>query len=150
MEPTPSLSEAEPELPPVAVPRADPELEIKDALLIFNSVWNSLEAEFGRRNLRFAKELILLGGAPGAGKGTQTRFILEARDLACDSIVVSSLLDSPEARKIKEQGGTVGDREVVDAVFRQLLRPEHRDGAVLDGFPGPRSRSSASSSWWAG
>lgn len=119
----------------LSAPPSDPELEIKDAQLIFNSVWGELEAEWGRENLRFAKELILLGGAPGSGKGTQTQFILNARGLTCDSIVVSSLLTSPEARKIKKQGGMVGDREVVGLVFRKLLDEEYRDGAVLDGFP---------------
>ena len=118
-----------------SAPPSDPELEIKDAQLIFNSVWSELEADFGRENLRFAKELILLGGAPGSGKGTQTQFILNARGLTCDSIVVSSLLTSPEAQKIKKQGGMVGDREVVGLVFRKLLDKEYRDGAVLDGFP---------------
>ena len=42
------------------------EVEIKDAQLIFNAVWNDLEEEFGVENLRFPKEIILLGGAPGA------------------------------------------------------------------------------------
>ena len=45
------------------------DLEIKDAQLIFNAVWEDLEEELGREKLRFPKELILLGGAPGAGKG---------------------------------------------------------------------------------
>ena len=119
----------------LSAPPSDPELEIKDAQLIFNSVWSELKADFGKENLRFAKELILLGGAPGSGKGTQTQFILNARGLTCDSIVVSSLLTSPEAQKIKKQGGMVGDREVVGLVFRKLLDEEYRDGAVLDGFP---------------
>lgn len=119
----------------LSAPPSDPELEIKDAQLIFNSVWSELKTRFGRKNLRFAKELILLGGAPGSGKGTQTQFILNARGLTCDSIVVSSLLTSPEAQKIKKQGGMVGDREVVGLVFRKLLDEEYRDGAVLDGFP---------------
>ena len=43
-------------------------LEVKDAQVIFTNVWNELEAEFGHENLRFSKELILLGGAPGSGK----------------------------------------------------------------------------------
>ena len=38
-------------------------LEVKDAQVIFTNVWNELEAEFGHENLRFSKELILLGGA---------------------------------------------------------------------------------------
>lgn len=43
------------------------DLEIKDAQLIFNRVWKGLEEELGRERLRFPKELILLGGAPGSG-----------------------------------------------------------------------------------
>ena len=50
-------------------PTNTPDLEVKDALLIFNSVWDELEAERGREHMRFPKELILLGGAPGSGKG---------------------------------------------------------------------------------
>ena len=86
------------------------DLEIKDAQLIFNHVWKQLEEDYGRENLRFPKELILLGGAPGAGKGTNTDFIRELRGITAEPIVVSALLDSPEAQKLKSQGGMVGDR----------------------------------------
>jgi len=112
-----------------------PDLEIKDAQIIFNAVWEELEEEYGREKLRFAKEIILLGGAPGSGKGTNTKFILRARGLTCKPIVVSDLLNSPEAQRIKESGNLVGDKEVVGLVFRKLLKEEYRDGAVLDGFP---------------
>lgn len=114
------------------------ELEIKDAQVIFESVWEDLEEEYSKEELQFPKELILLGGAPGAGKGTQTNFILNARGLTCPPIVVSSLLDSPEARRIKDQGGMVGDKEVVGILLRTLLQPQYRDGALLDGFPRTR------------
>ena len=120
-------------LPPFAVKLSD--LEIKDAQLIFNSVWQDLEADFGRETLRFPKEIILLGGAPGAGKGTNTAFITKTRGLTCEPIVISALLDSPEARALKNAGNMVGDREVVGLLLRQLLRPEYHDGVILDGFP---------------
>ncbi len=107
----------------------------EDAQLIFNEVWRELEEDFGHEFLRFAREIILLGGAPGSGKGTNTPFILKARGLTCPPIVVSDLLDTPEARAVKERGGLVGDREVVNLVFRKLLDETYRDGAVLDGFP---------------
>jgi adenylate kinase len=113
-------------------------LEVKDAQVIFTNVWNTLEEEFGHENLRFSKELILLGGAPGSGKGTNTEFIMKARDLTCEPIIVSSLLTTPQAERIKQAGGMVGDREVVELVFRKLLEPEYRDGCVLDGFPRTR------------
>ncbi len=60
----------------------------------------------------FPKEIILLGGAPGAGKGTQTQFIMRARGLTCPPIVISDLLTTPEMERIKAQGGMVGDKEV--------------------------------------
>jgi adenylate kinase len=118
-----------------SIPPLVENLEVKDSQVIFTNVWNELEADFGRENLRFSKELILLGGAPGSGKGTNTGFIMKARDLTCAPIVVSAVLNSPQACRIKQAGGMVGDREVVGLVFRELLKPEYRDGCVLDGFP---------------
>ncbi len=111
------------------------DLEIKDAQVIFDAVWRDLEDEFGRDQLRFPKEIILLGGAPGAGKGTNTAFILKARGLTCEPVVVSALLDSPEARRIKDAGHMVGDREVIRLLLRRLIEPTYRDGCILDGFP---------------
>ncbi|MGD1031543.1 MAG: nucleoside monophosphate kinase [Opitutaceae bacterium] len=111
------------------------DLEIKDAQLIFGSVWEDLELDLGREKLRFPKEIILLGGAPGAGKGTNTAFISKIRGLTCGPIVVSALLDSPEARRLKDSGNMVGDREVVGLLLRELLRPEYGNGVIIDGFP---------------
>ena len=119
--------------PPPA--KATVDLEIKDAPLIFDAVWRELEQEFGRARLRFPKELILLGGAPGAGKGTNSDFIRKVRGIHAPPVVVSQLLDTPEARAIKARGGMVGDREVVGILFRKLLEPEQQNGALLDGFP---------------
>lgn len=115
-----------------------PDLEIKDAQLIFSAVWAELEAELGREHMRFPKEIILLGGAPGAGKGTNTAFIAQVRGLTCRPIVMSSLLDSPEAKALKDAGNMVGDRDVVGLLLRELLRPEYHDGVILDGFPRTR------------
>jgi len=111
------------------------DLEIKDAQLIFNRVWKELEDDIGRENLRFPKELILLGGAPGSGKGTNTDFIRKARGISAKPIVISGLLDSPDAQKIKAGGGMVGDEEVLRLLLHELLKPAFRDSVVLDGFP---------------
>jgi len=127
--PAPDAAPAAPTPPRVT------DLEIKDAQIIFSAVWQRLETEVGREHLRFPKEIILLGGAPGAGKGTNTRFIGKSRGLTCGPIVVSSLLDTPEARQLKDAGVMVGDREVIDILFHRLLKPEYRDGVILDGFP---------------
>jgi adenylate kinase len=103
--------------------------------LIFESVWQDLEAEYGRANLRFPKELILLGGAPGSGKGTNSAFISRVRGLTCSPIVISVLLDSPEAKAIKDSGQLVGDREVLSLLLRELLQERYHHGAIIDGFP---------------
>jgi len=121
-------------MPPVKVE----DLEVKDAQVIFTKVWGDLEEQIGSEHLRFSKEIILLGGAPGSGKGTNTAFIAKARGLTCKPIIVSDLLNSPEANRIKEAGGMVGDTEVVGILFRKLLEPEYRDGCILDGFPRTR------------
>jgi adenylate kinase len=131
----PSNPSSRSETGPIVPPPRVADLEIKDAQLIFSAVWSDLQTEFGRENLRFPKEFILLGGAPGAGKGTNTRFIAQARGLTCDPVVISALLDTPEAKRLKDGGNMVGDREVIGLLLRRLLHEEFRDGVILDGFP---------------
>ena len=109
--------------------------EIKDAALIFEQVWRRLEQDFGRPNLRFPKEIMWLGGAPGSGKGTNTPFIMRERGLTAAPVVMSELLNTPEMQALKDQGLLVGDREVIEALLRQLLKPEYESGVVVDGFP---------------
>ena len=111
------------------------DLEVKDAQLIFTGVWRQLESEFGRDNLRFPKEIMWLGGAPGAGKGTNTPFVVRERGLTAPPIVMSDLLDTPEMRLLKDQGRFIGDREAIDALLRELLKPPYVTGVVVDGFP---------------
>jgi adenylate kinase len=111
------------------------DLEVKDAQIIFNSVWSMLVEELGEENLRFPKEIFWLNGAPGAGKGTNTNFIMKYRDLTAPPLVVSDLLQSPAARKLIDTGRLVGDREVIGIIFRKLLDPVYQSGVVLDGFP---------------
>jgi adenylate kinase len=114
-------------------PRRD--LEIKDATLIFNAVWADLIEKYGRDKLRFPREFIWLGGAPGAGKGTNTPFIAQARGITAPPIVISSLLTSPQAVAIKNAGQMVGDREVIGLLFEELLDAKYHDGVIVDGFP---------------
>lgn len=116
-------------------PKRAMDLEIKDAQLIFNSVWSELVEDLGEHALAFPREIFWLNGAPGAGKGTQTRFIMEYCGLTAEPIVVSDLLDSPEARRLKDAGMMVGDREVTYLLFRELLQPSKATGVVVDGFP---------------
>src|ERR1700676_1963845 len=108
------------------VPSTD--LEVKDAQLIFEAVWDDLLEKHGRDNLRFPREFIWLGGAPGAGKGTNTPFIAETRGITAPPIVGSNLLTSPQAVAIKNAGKMVGDREVIGLLFDELLLPKYYDG----------------------
>jgi adenylate kinase len=118
-----------------AIPQKAMDLEIKDAQLIFNSVWNELVEEYGEEALVFPREIFWLNGAPGAGKGTQTRFIMEYCGLTAKAVVISELLDSPDARRLKDAGMMVGDREVTGLLLRVLLDPANDTGVVVDGFP---------------
>ena len=122
---------------------ADPELEIKDAPLIFGQIWNRLVQERGLENMVFPKEIMWLGGAPGSGKGTNTPFILRERGLTAAPIVVSDLLDTPEMRALKDRGQFVGDREVIEALLRKLLEPTYQTGVVVDGFPRTKVQAEA-------
>jgi len=122
--------------PKSAFPVSD--LEVKDAHLIFSAVWDDLVQRRGLKNLRFPREFIWLGGAPGAGKGTNTPFIIKARDITAPPVVVSGLLDSPAAQVLKNAGRMVGDREVIGLLFEELLKPEYEDGVIVDGFPRTR------------
>ena len=107
------------------------DIEVKDSQLIFQSVWHELEKEVGVENLKFPAEIFWLNGAPGAGKGTQTAFIMEFRDLTEKPIVVSELLQSPEAKEKIDAGLLAGDREVTKLVLRALLDPKFESGAVV-------------------
>lgn len=127
------MSEATPN-PPPRPPATKGDLEIKDAQLIFPAVWADLKERHGEP-LVFPREFIWLGGAPGAGKGTNTPFIAEARDITAAPIVISNLLTTPQAVAIKNAGQMVGDREVIGLLLEELLDPKYRDGVIVDGFP---------------
>src|SRR5260221_11737138 len=113
--------------PLVATAANSPDLEVKDAQLIFGAVWRQLEGLFGRSKMRFPRELILLGGAPGAGKGTTSDFIRKVRTIDAPPLVISQLLDTPEALAVKARGAMVGDREVVGILPPNRLKPDHKN-----------------------
>jgi adenylate kinase len=107
----------------------------EQAAVIFAAAWGNIAAQVEAGSAVLPREIIWLGGAPGAGKGTNTNFILRARGISAPPIVTSSLLDSPEMRKIKDSGGLVGDREVVGLLFQRLTDPVYQHGVLIDGFP---------------
>lgn len=119
----------------ISIPNHTEDLEVKDAQLIFNSVWTELVQDRGEANLRFPREISWLNGAPGSGKGTHTKFIMNFRGLTAHPLAVSDLLTSEEAIRRKDAGLLVGDREVTYMVFKSLLDLAEQGGVLVDGYP---------------
>ena len=109
--------------------------EDQQAQDLFDAIFANLEQDIGRENLRFPKEIMWLGGAPGAGKGTNTPFIMAERGMTAEPVVMSNLLQTPEMRKLIDSGQLVGDKEVIEILLRELLNPEYQSGVIVDGFP---------------
>jgi adenylate kinase len=87
-------------------------------------------------------KIILLIGAPGAGKGTQARLIQERLGFpqisTGDIFRALSKSDTPLARQIKEvlaSGQLVSDELVVRVVEERTSQDDCRNGYILDGFP---------------
>ena len=85
--------------------------------------------------------LILLG-APGAGKGTQAKVIVEqygvpqisTGDLLREHVARGTELGK-QAKAIIESGNLVPDELVCGIVAERLSRPDCKRGFILDGFP---------------
>ncbi|NRA40265.1 MAG: nucleoside monophosphate kinase, partial [Planctomycetes bacterium] len=116
--------------------KRDEKLDLRNAQKIFQEAIDTIVHDLGSvEKLVFPKEIMWLGGAPGAGKGTNTPFINRERGLSATPIVMSDLLDSQEMRDIKNAGHLIGDAESVLALLRELLKPRYETGVVVDGFP---------------
>ncbi|TDF62316.1 adenylate kinase [Cupriavidus sp. L7L] len=85
--------------------------------------------------------LILLG-APGAGKGTQAKFICEK--FAIPQISTGDMLRAAvkagtplgiEAKKTMEMGGLVSDDLIIGLVKDRLMEDDCKNGYLFDGFP---------------
>lgn len=110
----------------------------EQAATIFRTAWAAIHDRVESGEARLPREIIWLGGAPGAGKGTNTPFILRERGIAAAPLVTSDLLASPEMQRIKDAGNLVGDADVVRLLFQRLLDPAHATGVLIDGFPRTR------------
>ncbi|ORY04102.1 hypothetical protein K493DRAFT_276122 [Basidiobolus meristosporus CBS 931.73] len=107
----------------------------KTARETFDEAWSHIEGEYGKQNLRYPTDIIWLMGAPGAGKGANTPCILKARKITNPSICMSSLLTSPEMKKLMDQGKMIEDSQVLELMFRALLDRDSNVGVLIDGFP---------------
>ena len=87
-------------------------------------------------------KIVVLMGAPGAGKGTQARLLQERTGLpqisTGDIFRELAKADTPLAREVREvqaAGKLVSDDLVIRVVQERTNREDCRRGYVLDGFP---------------
>lgn len=81
-------------------------------------------------------KIIVLMGAPGAGKGTQARLIQER--LGLPQISTGDMLRALAVEDIhttQASGRLISDDVVIEMVRRRTVGEDCRDGYVLDGFP---------------
>jgi adenylate kinase len=93
---------------------------------------------------------IILLGAPGAGKGTQAKVIMErygipqisTGDILRDNVARATELGR-KAKQFMDRGELVPDQLVCDMVADRLRQPDCDRGFILDGFP----RTVAQAEW---
>ncbi len=85
---------------------------------------------------------IVLFGPPGAGKGTQAKFISEGYNIphisTGDILRENVRENTPLGKKAKaymDKGELVPDTLLIDLVKERLQKPDTRKGFLLDGFP---------------
>ena len=94
--------------------------------------------------------VVVLLGAPGAGKGTQAPVLAEALgvpvlasgDLLRAAVVAGTPLGR-EADRYMSRGQLVPDETIVRVFLDRLEKPDARNGAILDGFPRTRVQAEA-------
>jgi adenylate kinase len=85
---------------------------------------------------------IVLLGAPGSGKGTQAKLLVErykvpqiaTGDLLREAVAAGSMLGR-QAKVAMDAGQLVSDEIVLAIIQERIMRPDASKGFILDGFP---------------
>ena len=85
---------------------------------------------------------IILLGAPGAGKGTQAKFIcnrfsipqISTGDMLRESVRAGSSLGQ-KVQTVMEEGALVTDEIIIDLVKERIKKDDCKKGYLFDGFP---------------
>merc|ERR1719201_2379468 len=90
---------------------------------------------------RPARQILMLFGPPGAGKGTHAPKIVEALktpQLSTGDMLREAVAKGTEvgkaAKKIMDEGGLVSDDIVVGIIKDRIAEPDCKEGFILDGF----------------
>lgn len=85
---------------------------------------------------------VVLLGCPGAGKGTQAKFIKEKYHLAQistgDMLRAAITAGTPlglQVKQIMDEGRYVSDDIMIELVKERIAQPDCKNGFLLDGFP---------------
>lgn len=86
--------------------------------------------------------MLILLGAPGAGKGTQAELIcqrLHIPAISTGNILREALKSGTElgqkTKTFMDAGNLVPDDVVIDMLKERIAQPDCKDGFILDGFP---------------
>jgi adenylate kinase len=88
------------------------------------------------------RKIMMVFGAPGAGKGTQGPKIVEmlgipqlsTGDMLREAVAAGTEVGK-KAKDIMESGGLVSDEIVIGIIADRIKEPDCRTGFILDGFP---------------
>ena len=91
---------------------------------------------------------IVLLGAPGSGKGTQAKKLMEERNVPHISTgdmlraaVTAGTRFGQQAKAIMEAGDLVSDEIMLGIISERLAEADAEDGFILDGFPRTRRQA---------
>lgn len=93
---------------------------------------------------------VILLGAPGAGKGTQAKFLEDHTELvhvASGDLFRAALRQGTElgmlAKSYMDRGELVPDEVVIQMIIQRISQPDCAGGVIFDGFPRTKEQARA-------